>query len=732
MIKKPHIIGSIVIVAAFAIVLVTTGTTQQMTTQSIKSHIEALWATSGHSDSASEVFRHWDEDEPAVVSSSCSKCHTSEGYAYFIENNRATKEAAPEQEGITCQACHSDPDSGTLRNHSDVIFPSGVEIKDLGPEALCMECHQGRASKKTVDTAIEKADVEDDEASSALGFINIHYHVAAATQFGSVVKGGYEYDDKMYDARFAHVTGYNACYTCHDPHSLHVDLGPCNTCHVGLSDPHDLRYYGSFVDYDGDGDTEEGMYWELEDIKPKLYAGIQAYANQVIMAPIGYDSHSYPYFFNDTNGDGVIDESEATYGNRYRSFTPRLLRAAYNFQVALKDPNAYAHGGKYVIQLLYDSLEDLNSALATPISMHGMQRNSALATPISMEGMHRGDEGHFDGSTEAWRHWDEDGDVPTSCAKCHSATGLQAFVENNQDGIPEVQPLANGMLCTTCHWGGPPSMTKLGLVTFPSGEQEDMGDNSNYCLHCHQGRASMYDIQKKAAGDAPYSFTNIHYFPTAAVLFGTEVKGGFEYAGKTYAGQNMYPNHGGEFDTCIECHMGTMSENKPFDETGMLHNVYKPDPKDCVNCHGYDISQPSPGADPAKFKFSGIRPASIPDLNGNGDISESIKDEVKALEADLYAAIQAAGRKAGFPVVYDSHAYPYFFNDTNDNGEVDPGEAIYPNAYKFPTGKMLKGAYNYQMSKKEPHGYIHNPIYIAQLLIDSTKDLGGTKDYPWR
>jgi hypothetical protein len=348
--------------------------------------------------------------------------------------------------------------------------------------------------------------------------------------------------------------------------------------------------------------------------------------------------------------------------------------------------------------------------------------------------MHRGDEGHFDGSTEAWRHWDEDGEVQTSCAKCHTATGLKAFIDNNQAGVPEAQELANGMLCTTCHWSGPPRMTRLGLVTFPSGEQEDMGDNSNYCLHCHQGRSSMYTIQGAIAAnpEGPWSFINIHYYPTAATLFGTEVKGGYEYAGKIYRGQNMYPNHGGKFDTCIECHMGTMSENKPFDATGELHNVEKPDPRDCVDCHGWDISQPNPGADPAKFKFSGIRPASIPDLNGNGNISESTKEEIKALEVDLYAALQAFGVKIGFPVVYDSHAYPYFFNDLNGNGEVDPGEAIYPNRYSFTKAKMLKAAYNFQMSKKDPNGYIHNPIYIAQLLIDSITDLDKSKDYPWR
>lgn len=716
MIKKPHIIGSIVIVAAFAFVLVTTGTTQQMTTQSIKSHIEALWATSGHSNAEGEAFRHWDED--GEVQASCSKCHASEGYAYFIENDGATMAVQPEQEGITCQACHTDPDSGTLRNHSDVEFPSGVVVEGLGPEALCSECHQGRMSGPGVDDYIEgrAAEGEDEDTiNTRYSFRNIHYHAAAATQFGTVVKGGYEYSGKVYDARFAHVTGYNACHTCHDPHSLKVDLGPCNTCHVGLSDQHDLRYYGSFVDYDGDGDKDEGMYWEIETMKEKEYATLQAYCKDVVGVPIGYNAHAYPYFFVDDNGNGEIEENETT---RYASFTQRSLKGSYNYQVVLKDANSWAHGGKYIIQLLYDSMEDMNSA---------------LDNPVSMAGMHRDDEGHFAGSSEAWRHWDGDEDVQTSCAKCHSATGLQAFIENNQEGVLEAQPLANGMLCTTCHWGGPPSMTRLGDVKFPSGAMESMGDNSNYCMHCHQGRASMYTIQNKIAGsDPPYSFSNIHYFPAAAILFGTRVKGGFEYAGKTYVGQNLYPNHMGTFDTCVECHMGTMSENKPFDYTGEMHNVHKPDPRDCVDCHGWDPGQPSPGADPDKFKFSGIRPASIPDLNGNGDVMESLQAEIQGLEADLLAAIQAAGNKVGFPVAYDSHSYPYFFNDLNGNGIVDPEEATRSNGYAFPNGKMLKGAYNYQMSLKEPHGFIHNPIYVGQVLVDSIKDLGGTKSYTWR
>jgi len=68
----------------------------------------------------------------------------------------------------------------------------------------------------------------------------------------------------------------------------------------------------------------------------------------------------------------VVDPEEANPQNRYNAWTPRLLRAAYNYQFATKDPGGYAHNGKYILQILYDSLEDLSRAV--PISMKGMIR----------------------------------------------------------------------------------------------------------------------------------------------------------------------------------------------------------------------------------------------------------------------------------------------------------------------------------------------------------------------
>jgi len=735
MLKKPQVLGILFAIIVFALVSVTIGSNDKAGILSKESHAEKLWKTSGHAHSGAEAFIHWDED--GEIPTGCAKCHSTPGFQDFIADG-VVDSAAPIGTTVECEVCHTDPDRGILRNHTSVTFPSGLKAENLGPEALCMECHQGRESTPSVNSHINAAGVADnDDISNKLSFINIHYYAAGATQFGTFAEGGYEYSGKSYDARFSHVTGYNACNTCHNPHSLEVELNACNTCHTwtmpsenlsffgGVKDPKDIRFFGSFVDYDSDGDITEGIFYEIEAIKEKLYAAIQAYGTQ-IGSPIVYDDHSYPYFFNDTNGNGIPDSSEANYGNRYRSFTSRLLRATYNYQFSKKDPNAFAHGGKYVIQLLYDSIEDLNSALTNPISVAGMNRT---------------DEGHFDGSAEAWRHWDEDGEVSSSCAKCHSAEGLAYYIENGENVAAEI---SNGMLCTTCHTS-PPGVRTVSSVTFPSGVTKDLGDSSNLCINCHQGRESKLSVDSAiASSPGPYTFINIHYYPTAAVLFGSEVHGGYEFDGKTYAGQRIWPNHNGRFDTCVECHMGTnsprkditMSDRSELSSTTDFsdHNVYKPNQEDCVFCHGQDVSQPNPGADPSKFKFSGIRPYTTPDYDGDGIITESVEHEIKGLEEALIVQIMTyATNVIGAPIVYDGHAYPYYFNDLNANGMVDAGEASYGNRYKSFDASLLKAAYNYQVSLKEPHGFIHNSRYIAQLLVDSIEHLGGDiNPYIWR
>ncbi len=239
----------------------------------------------------------------------------------------------------------------------------------------------------------------------------------------------------------------------------------------------------------------------------------------------------------------------------------------------------------------------------------------------------------------------------------------------------------------------------------------------------------MAEVDEELADPAPWSPPSIHYYPVAAVLYGTEVKGGYEFPGKTYAGRNLFSSHNGRFDTCVECHMGTQSPRKTDGQSSTYgdHNVQKPDPEDCVYCHGYDVSQPNQGYDPSKFKFSGIRPGSIPDFDADGNTSESLKAEIIGLEN---AIVNQAEITAGTPLVY---YHGRFYYDLNDNGEVDDDETGRSNRYVITDARLLRAAYNIRLTYSEPHAYIHNPFYIAQLFVDTIEHLGGNiSEYTWR
>ncbi len=660
---------------------------------------EAEWMSSGHADATAEAFIHWNEDDPAEVPTGCAKCHSTPGYLDFIgaDGSPAGVVDAPAPIGstVTCAACHND----TAMAMTSVVFPSGIEVTNLGAEARCMQCHQGRASKVTVDERIASAGVPDDDTPSEdLGFTNIHYYAAAATQYGHITMGGYEYDGKTYDSRYDHVEGYNTCTGCHNPHTLEIKYEQCTQCHQDLTSAEDLvtiRMPGSLVDYDGDGDMEEGIYDEIEGLRAILYQAMQAYTAEVNGTPIVYDSASYPYFFIDVNGDGQTDADEVNGDNRYNVWTGRLAKAAYNYQVSLKDPGRFAHGGKYIIQLLYDSIESLNEKLSTPVDMTNLRRI---------------DHGHFAGSEEAFRHWDAEGMVvPGSCSKCHSAEGLPFFL---QEGVTASQPAANGLNCATCHNDLTTfSIYEVQQVTFPSGAQVTFGENdlgSNLCINCHQGRESTASVDQ-VIGQLPddevsdsLRFLNIHYFAAGATVFGTEARGAYEYAGQVYKGRN---EHVGAFNSCNECH-----------DTHALEVVVN----ECADCHENVTSE----EDLVNIRYvDDDRPAV--DYDGDGDVTEGIAGEIETLRAALYAALQAyAADTVGTGLLYSSAAYPYYFADVNGDGVADADEINFGNRYVTWTPRLLRAAYNYQYATKDGGAFAHNSQYIIQILYDALADLG--------
>ena len=67
-------------------------------------------------------------------------------------------------------------------------------------------------------------------------------------------------------------------------------------------------------------------------------------------------------------------------------------------------------------------------------------------------------------------------------------------------------------------------------------------------------------------------FVNIHYFAAGSTLFGTEVKGAYEFAGQEYTGRN---GHVPIYDSCTECHG--------------IHDL-EIVVEDCGDCHEVDLT----------------------------------------------------------------------------------------------------------------------------------------------
>jgi hypothetical protein len=677
-----------------------------------------LFLASAHANSTDEPFTHWDKD--GAVPAACARCHTSAGFQEFAATGKVAADIKAPAGAFSCDTCHN-PAAMAL---TSVTFPSGkvVQTSEEG-EARCMTCHQGRESKVSVDKQISDFKVTDVDAVVApmkdangndviFGFRNVHYFAAGATLYGSQAGMGYEYDGKSYDPKFRHVPELDTCIGCHDQHATQVRVDKCAQCHEGVKTVDDLknnRENGSLVDYNGNGDTKEGIYYEIKGLQDILYSSIQAYATEVGGAPIVYDADTYPYFLAAAS-DGTVAKDAQGNTLAYTKWTARLLKAAYNYQVSAKDPGAFAHNAKYIIELLYDSIDDLNAKISKPVDMSKLARDDA---------------GHFAGNTEPFRHWDGEGEVAAACAKCHSATGLPEYIHNGgtevvtKSGVQITgvvgQPPANGFMCSTCHdeanW---PNRYAVVSVPFPSGvsltfsTEKDADGNlkpvdANLCIECHQGRESTVTVNNYLAGkpldtaDPKISFKNVHYFAAGATLFGDAAKGAYEYDNQKYVGQNtIHP-----LNKCTDCH----------DVHQLTVKV-----EACKGCHTNVTSVDDLG----KIRAT----TDTTDWNGNGDVTEGIFAEVDSFRQALYAAIQAYAEKGGTPIMYDAATYPYFFVDANKDGKPDTNDqgAIGYNAW---TPRLLKAAYNYQYSIKDPGAFAHNPQYVLQFLYDSTKDLGG-------
>ena len=675
---------------------------------------EVDWATSGHGNVAGEPFRHWDED--GSVSTSCARCHSGGGFVDYAEDG-TTDVAAALPLGHYCDTCHSTAPAtlfDDLMTHpalAAIPFPSAAEVSLWDNSNMCIVCHQGRSSSVQVDSKIAG------DPGGPYTFTNIHYYPAAASYFGDETRGGYEFAGEEYAGRNifpSHPGGKQTCVGCHmrlddsviADHTWEPQLSDCTSCHAGTS-------------FETLAGSPSKNHAAIESAKTDLLDVIYDYAATTIGVGIVYDGGGYPYFFKDLNLNGEAEADELTYGNRYDQFDEELLKAAYNYQMGAKEPNAYIHNGTYVRQLLHDSIVALGG---TPTDIAPGRPGFDNATANKSEQWHLS--GHADSGGEPFRHWDEDGEVSASCAKCHSGSGFADFAVDGMVDAPA--PLGDLVSCGTCHnsdnlfvddstrWDDLGTNTALAAVEFPSGDTADLGNASNICMSCHQGRESGDSVATATPNgtvqtptDYPsYNFINRHYYAAGAIFFGADVTAAFEYPAHTYKTMNQFTGHNPVDDIadCIGCHM-----------RGETDHNFVPQIDDCIGCHQgiTDFTQ-------LGLPFGNVN------TDYDGDMTpESFQGEIDGMAANLYLAIQAYAVNdlpQPSPVVYSGHAYPYWFKDSNGDGLVTPGEDTYGNRYNDFDLTMLKAAFNYH-SAQDPASDIHNYQYVLQTLYDSLDDL---------
>jgi hypothetical protein len=235
------------------------------------------------------------------------------------------------------------------------------------------------------------------------------------------------------------------------------------------------------------------------------------------------------------------------------------------------------------------------------------------------------------------------------------------------------------------------------------------------------------------------SFLNPHYLGAAGVMMGTDAKMLFEYPGKTYSSKPIFWNpttssangpygspHGAK---CIGCH-------NPLANPGTAHS-FVIDLNATVPAGKYLGSHPvayngvaeNPG-DTNAFPCAGCHSGAYA-LSGPG----RPKEEFEAARDQLYAAIQsyAAANSASTGVAgicYNAAANPYFFNLVG--GVCQDGIANAPStaaSFGAFNAKLLKAAFNYQWTQKEPGAWAHNEYYVMQVIYDSIVDLGGTSTF---
>jgi len=315
-----------------------------------------IWARegyehSGHKNNGNALYANSD---------GCQQCHTHEGFLEFIKSGKVDPKAVvktPTQPG--CNTCHDPHKKGdmSLRNISPTTLANN-ESYDLGNSNLCANCHH--VSGKATDT------VKPLPANKIPSYWGPHHGPQSDMLLGT---NAFEFPDKKYYSSVHATLTKTGCIACHmgypekrygfspalSGHSFNImadvhgtdklnTSGCLGSCHKEIKQVKgkEIYDYEAKADFDNDG-TIEHLQEEIEGL-------LDLFVNK---EGSGYlQKGKIPMYKQDGSWNWTRAEDQRPLNE---------VAALYNYKYVLEDRSKGIHNAPYAIQILYDSIEALDS-----------------------------------------------------------------------------------------------------------------------------------------------------------------------------------------------------------------------------------------------------------------------------------------------------------------------------------------------------------------------------------
>jgi hypothetical protein len=269
----------------------------------------AQWVNSRHASGANTDRNY----------SSCSGCHTSEGFLDKI----TTGELAPSYNNPTaihCFTCHAPHTNGNLelRLTDPQTLQDGTS-EDIGPGNLCVSCHQSRRDVNTYVT-------DSVELSERWG---PHHGPQGDMLFGS---NGYEFDGWTYGDSQGHRTiNARGCVGCHFDGTQNYVVGGHAFNMRGTVDTEEILNTGVCAACHGDTDD-----FDIGDVQTNTEALVDQLRTLLFNAGL-IDAEDHPV-------DGALP-------------TQDQAGAVWNFLVVHEDRSHGVHNPAYITDMLESAID---------------------------------------------------------------------------------------------------------------------------------------------------------------------------------------------------------------------------------------------------------------------------------------------------------------------------------------------------------------------------------------